>query len=118
MKKQIASTMALGAAATALLLQPPGRAKKKPVVAPISAESLAVLAEVDSFPVIVARDTLGRSAGTLNVGESAVLCGLARNRYTGEIRIFIPADAPIGADEYLAAVCERARVSYAAERSG
>lgn len=112
MKRLLAGLAAMTTAA-ALWLSP-GVRKKAP--APVNADSLMLAAEVDSFPVIVARDTLGRSAATLRVGEGTVLCGLARNRYTGEIRLYIPADAPVGADEYLATVCERARLLYAAER--
>lgn len=90
-----------------------------PAVDSLRADTLAALAaELDSFPVIVPRDTLGRNAGTLTVGESTLLCGLARNRYTGEVRIFVPADAPADADAYFAQVCERARVAYASERAG
>lgn len=90
-----------------------------PPVDSLRADTLDVLAaELDSFPVISVRDTLGHSSGTFAPGEGTVLCGLSRNRYTGEIRLFIPADAPEGADEYLAMVCERARQSFQWERGG
>jgi hypothetical protein len=80
--------------------------------------TLAERAELDTFPVIVVRDTLGRSSGTFAVGEGTVLCGLARNRYTGEVRLFVPADAPPEADAYLEQVCERARMGFWFERDG
>lgn len=90
-----------------------------PAVDSLRTDTLTTLAaEIDSFPVIVARDTLGRSAGTFKVREGTVLCGLSRNRYTNEVRVFVPADAPVGADEYLGTVCEKARQSYASERAG
>lgn len=80
--------------------------------------AIPAVAEQDSFPVIVARDTLGRSSGTYEVGADITICALARNRFTGEVRVFVPADAPAEADTLLARVCERARQSYAAERAG
>ena len=90
-----------------------------PPVDDLRADTLSVLAaEIDSFPVIVARDTLGRSESTLSPGADTVLCGLARNRYTGEVRIFIPADAPPDADAYLERVCAKARMAYVVERAG
>jgi hypothetical protein len=78
----------------------------------------AQAAELDSFPTIAIRDTLGRREATLRVGESTVLCALSRNRYTGVVYILVPADAPASADAYLDTVCERARQSFAGERSG
>lgn len=91
-----------------------------PPVENLQADTLlqAFAAERDSFPVMVARDTLGRSSGAYEVGTEALVCALARNRYTGEVRILVPADAPAEADTVLARVCERARQSYAAERAG
>lgn len=90
-----------------------------PAVDSLRADTLSALAaEIDSFPVIAIRDTLGRSSGTFTVGEGTVLCGLSRNRYSGEVRIVVPADAPPDADAVLALVCERARQSFAAERAG
>lgn len=90
-----------------------------PAVDELRTDTLSALAaELDSFPVIVARDTLGRSEGTLRPSEGTVLCGLARNRYTGDVRLFIPADAPPDADAYLARVCEKARLGYLFERGG
>lgn len=80
--------------------------------------TLAERAELDTFPVIVVRDTLGRSSGTFAIGEGTVLCGLARNRYTGEVRLFVPADAPPEADAFLEQVCERARIGLWFERDG
>lgn len=91
-----------------------------PPVEELKADTLIspIAAETDSFPVIVARDTLGRSSGTYAVGNEFGVCALSRNRYTGEVRILVPADAPVEADTLLARVCERARQSYAAERAG
>ena len=79
---------------------------------------LAEIAQLDSYPVIVPRDTLGRSAATLAVGDSIPLCALSRNRYTGIVTILVPGDAPAWADTLLARTCERARTAYEAERSG
>lgn len=114
--KKIAATLAVAATATAIWLAP-GKAKKQPP-APLSADSLAALAEIDSFPTIVPRDTAGRSTSQIAVGDSLTLCALGRNRYTGEVRIFVAGNAPIGADSTLATLCENARLRYAAERSG
>lgn len=83
----------------------------------VRVDTLGVLAaELDSFPVITVRDTLGRNAGTVAPGDSMPLCALARHRYTGETRILVPADAPVWADTLLARVCERARATYASQR--
>jgi hypothetical protein len=115
--KKTASVLIAATAAAATWWGTSGGKKPKPQPV-ISADSAAKLAEADSFPVIVARDTLGRTSGEFRPNDGMILCGLSRNRYNGEVRIFIPADAPVGADEFLASVCERARVLYAAERSG
>lgn len=80
--------------------------------------TLAERAELDSFPVIAVRDTLGRSSGTFAPGDGTVLCGLARNRYTGDVRLYVPADAPPEADAFLERVCERARMAFVFERAG
>lgn len=74
----------------------------------------------DTFPVDVVRDSLGQKvvALYLRVGESPTLCTLSRSRYTGEVRIMLPSEAPPEADAYLAAHCEVARQLFAFERDG
>ncbi len=76
-------------------------------------------AMLDSFPEIVIRDSLGRTGyNGYRVGDTIVLCAMSRNRYTGEVRSLIQADAPPGADEETDEACAHARALYAAERSG
>ena len=97
---------------------------RTPDAAPPSVDSLradtltALSAELDSFPVISTRDTLGRTSGTYVVGEKVLLCALSRNRYTGEVRILVSSDAPADADQFLEVACERARQAFDEERDG
>jgi hypothetical protein len=113
MKKAMATAATVGAAATLWWGLGGG---KKPKPGPISADSLAALASIDSFPTIVARDTLGQRGATLKAGDATPLCALARNRYTGETKIVVPLTATLEDEARLSVVCERARQAVAAER--
>ena len=95
-----------------------------PPVDSLRADTLLTAAEaalVDSFPLIVVRDTTGATLPEtwgLPLGGRFRLCALARNRYTGEVRTFVPGDAT---DAELASAdhaCAAARAAYATERSG
>jgi hypothetical protein len=116
MKKAAAGATAVATAA-ALWWGTSTGTGKKPKPKPISADSLAALAHADSFPVLVARDTLGWRSGTLPAGDTAPLCALSRNRYTGAVLIVVPQDATLEQEAQLATMCERARQAYAAERA-
>ncbi|GAB1345091.1 hypothetical protein [Gemmatimonas sp.] len=79
---------------------------------------------LDSFPVDVIRSTLGQKVPQapapllMSPPSDFHLCYLSRNRYTGEVRILVPSEAPPEADEAIAARCEVARQLFAAERDG
>lgn len=73
---------------------------------------------LDSFPVVAVRDSLGRSSGELPLFGVRRLCALARNRYTGDVKILVPDTLTADAEAREADRCERARLSYASERAG
>jgi hypothetical protein len=97
---------------------------RNPDAAPPAVDSLrtdtlsALAAELDSFPTLVVRDSLGRKGAALAVGDSVLLCAMSRNRYTGEVVTFVSADAPAGEEYKIDRACEHARQSYAEERDG
>ncbi len=97
------------------------------------ADSLAL---VDSFPDFALRPALRWQYGTTmagvlaaapfhaddthtalhDAGYQGVTCGLARNRYTGEVRILLPAGGTPEDDARRRSECAAAAASYAAER--
>jgi hypothetical protein len=117
--KKLMTAVAAGVTltATAVWLSP-GKTKKPRPSSPISADSARELALLDSFPVIAVRDTAGRLSGTMQVGQEQLLCAMSRNRYTGEVRILVAAEAPPETDSLVTERCEVARQLYAQERSG
>lgn len=69
----------------------------------------------DSFPRIAVRRADG-SARAVAYGETVQFCVVGRNRYTGEVALFIPApNAPADSVAAYLNNCEPARVRYATE---
>lgn len=96
-----------------------------PAVDSLRADTLTYEAALlDSFPVDVIRTTLGQKVPLwpapllMSPSIDFHLCYLSRNRYTGEVRILVPSEAPPEADEAIATRCEVARQLFAAERDG
>lgn len=85
------------------------------------ADSIYEAALLDTFPVWVARDSLGQQPPRtwgMSVGDNRTLCILSRSRYTGEARILVAGDAPPAMEAWLMEHCETARSLYAGERGG
>jgi hypothetical protein len=75
----------------------------------------------DTFPVGVTRraDLLaGDAAGVIAVGDTVQLCALARNRFTGEVVVFIEFDLPQALADAVRTKCEPARAQMQSERAG
>lgn len=82
------------------------------------AEKAAEAAHADTFPTYTLRDTTGAVVRnlTLQLGDSAYVCLLARNRYTGKVQIFADKDASDAEAFEVARACEPAAAAVEAER--